>query len=376
MAGLVSVAIPVLQRGALSRRGARRGAGAGGRPRDRDRDRRLRLDRRLARDRRTPRRDRPHDRHERVLARRDAQHADAARASGPRRVASPRTRRPPRRAGCASLLEGFDQADDVAAVFGPHDPRPDASHMIKSEMERHFAHWGDGGARIDVQRLDRTPGGLAAYREFPGELTFLSDVNCCIARWAWERIPYREVPVRRGPAARARADRGRLREGLPPRRRACSTRTTIRRREFFKRYFDEFRSLREVLGHVQPWGPKTHAVGHPRPRRRRQALARGARACSGLSLVRAAGGLGAPLDDPDGGRDRRHARRPAARRRCAAGCRSRVGRRFVAHDVPAERPARRRTPRSTPPGRGSSSGASTRSGPCASSRARPARPGR
>ena len=27
--------------------------------------------------------------------------------------------------------------------------------------------------------------------------------------------------------------------------------------QFFKRYFDEFRSLREVLGHVQPWGPRT-----------------------------------------------------------------------------------------------------------------------
>ena len=32
----------------------------------------------------------------------------------------------------ASLLEGFEQADDVAATFGPHEPRPDATHMIKS----------------------------------------------------------------------------------------------------------------------------------------------------------------------------------------------------------------------------------------------------
>jgi rhamnosyltransferase len=30
----------------------------------------------------------------------------------------------------AALLEGFEQADDVALVFGPHDPRQDASHMI------------------------------------------------------------------------------------------------------------------------------------------------------------------------------------------------------------------------------------------------------
>ncbi len=45
----------------------------------------------------------------------------------------------------AALIAGFAEADDVAAVFGPHVPRPDASHMIKAEMERHFAVWGDDG---------------------------------------------------------------------------------------------------------------------------------------------------------------------------------------------------------------------------------------
>ena len=55
----------------------------------------------------------------------------------------------------AAMLEGFEQAADVALVFGPHDPRPDASHMIKCEMERHFATFGEGGAAIDVQRLGR-----------------------------------------------------------------------------------------------------------------------------------------------------------------------------------------------------------------------------
>ena len=59
----------------------------------------------------------------------------------------------------AALLEGFEQAPDVAAVFGPHEPRADASHMIKSEMERHFANWGNGARTIEVQRLDRSPSG-------------------------------------------------------------------------------------------------------------------------------------------------------------------------------------------------------------------------
>src|SRR3954451_15242054 len=83
----------------------------------------------------------------------------------------------------AALLEGFEQAADVALVFGPHDPRPDASHMIKCEMERHFGTFGDGG--IDVQRLGRSSTEIAAYRRFPGRLSFFSDVNGCVAKWAW-----------------------------------------------------------------------------------------------------------------------------------------------------------------------------------------------
>jgi glycosyltransferase involved in cell wall biosynthesis len=156
----------------------------------------------------------------------------------------------------AALLEGFEQAADVAAVFGPHEPRPDASHMIKSEMERHFAEWGDGGRRIDVQRLDRTPRGLAAYREFPGALTFLSDVNCAIARWAWERVPYREVPYAEDQLlGRELIEAGYAKVFHPDARVLHSH--DYPPAQFFKRYFDEFRSLREVLGHVQPWGPKT-----------------------------------------------------------------------------------------------------------------------
>src|SRR3954451_20286247 len=152
----------------------------------------------------------------------------------------------------AALLEGFTLADDVAAVFGPHVPRPDASHMIKCEMERHFAVWGEGRA-VDVQRIDRSPAGLAAYRAFPGRWTFLSDVNCAVARWALERIPYRDVPyaedqllgrelVEAGYAKVFHPDAAVVHShDYPPGR-------------FLRRYFDEFRSLREVLDYVEPAG--------------------------------------------------------------------------------------------------------------------------
>lgn len=155
----------------------------------------------------------------------------------------------------ASLLEGFAQADDVAAVFGPHDARPDASHMIKSEMERHFASWGDGGVEIDVQRLDRSAEGLDAYRSFPGQLTFFSDVNGAVARWAWEQVPYREVPYAEDQLlGRELIEAGYAKVYHPGARVLHSH--DYPPLAFLRRYFDEFRSLREVLGFKQPWGPK------------------------------------------------------------------------------------------------------------------------
>jgi glycosyltransferase involved in cell wall biosynthesis len=153
----------------------------------------------------------------------------------------------------AALLEGFALAEDVAAVFGPHIPRADASHMIKCEMERHFATWGDGGRTVDVQRLDRSPAGLARYGDFPGRWTFLSDVNCAVAKWALQRVPYREVPyaedqllgrelIEAGYAKVYHPDAAVIHShDYPP-------------GEFLRRYFDEFRSLREVLDHVEPAG--------------------------------------------------------------------------------------------------------------------------
>jgi O-antigen biosynthesis protein len=156
----------------------------------------------------------------------------------------------------AALLEGFAQADDVAAVFGPHVPRPDASHMIKAEMERHFAVWGDGGRELDLQRLDRSPEGLAAYRRFPGKWTFFSDVNGCIARWAWEQVPYREVSYAEDQLlGRELIEAGYAKVYHP--RAAVVHSHDYPPAQFLRRYFDEWRSLREVLGFTQPAGPKT-----------------------------------------------------------------------------------------------------------------------
>jgi glycosyltransferase involved in cell wall biosynthesis len=151
----------------------------------------------------------------------------------------------------AALLDGFGRADDVALVFGPHDPRPDASHMIKAEMERHFAVWGDD---VNVQRLGSTGAELAAYRSFPGRLTFFSDVNGCVARWAWARVPYRAVPYAEDQLLGREMIEAGFAKVYEPEARVLHSHD-YPPAQFLRRYFDEFRSLREVLHHVEPAHP-------------------------------------------------------------------------------------------------------------------------
>jgi glycosyltransferase involved in cell wall biosynthesis len=153
----------------------------------------------------------------------------------------------------ARLLEGFESAARVGAVFGPHDARPEASHVLIAEMERHFANWG-GGQEVDVQSLDRSPEGLVAYRAEPWRLTFLSSVNCCLAREVWERVPFRDVPY----AEDQLLGRDLIEEGyakvFEPDARVLHSHH-YGSFGFLRRYFDEFRGLREVLGYREPAGP-------------------------------------------------------------------------------------------------------------------------
>lgn len=154
----------------------------------------------------------------------------------------------------AALLEGFEAAPDVAAVFGPHLPRPGASHMIARELEQHFATWGNGGTTIDVQRLERTPAGLAAYRADPGRLTFLSDVNCCLDRAAVQAVPYRDVPYAEDQLLGRELIEAGYAKVFHPRAQVLHSHD-FRPLTFMRRYFDEYRGLREVLGHREPAGP-------------------------------------------------------------------------------------------------------------------------
>jgi rhamnosyltransferase len=154
----------------------------------------------------------------------------------------------------ANLLAGFELVDDVALVFGPYIPRTSASHPVKRELMEFFAGFATDGLP-SVQRLDRRPDAERSYRRLPGRLTFFTDANGCVARWAWERVPYREAPyaedqllaaemIEAGFAKVFRPDAGVYHShdyGLVT---------------YFRRCFDEWRALREVYGHVESAAPK------------------------------------------------------------------------------------------------------------------------
>jgi glycosyltransferase involved in cell wall biosynthesis len=137
----------------------------------------------------------------------------------------------------AALLGGFALADDVALVFGPHLPRPDASPMVRRELDELFARFGE-------QRVDR---GEAAV----GPATFFSSANGAVARWAWERVPFRAVDYAEDQVlARDMLAAGLAKAYVPEA--AVVHSHDLPPVQAFRRYFADFRALAEVNGLREP----------------------------------------------------------------------------------------------------------------------------
>jgi glycosyltransferase involved in cell wall biosynthesis len=178
----------------------------------------------------------------------------------------------------AELLAGFDDADDVGLVYGPYVPRPGASPWVRRELTEFFRGMAPDGR----PRVDR---GLRAEDVRPGPVTYYTDANGCVARRAWERAPYRPVTyaedhllsldmLRAGYAKVFRPGAAVIHShDYPP-------------REYFGRFFDEFRALREVYGHVEELGVR-FTLGTIRVQVRRDRAFMAAEGLSGGDLDRA-----------------------------------------------------------------------------------------
>jgi O-antigen biosynthesis protein len=143
----------------------------------------------------------------------------------------------------ARLVAPLDARARVGLSFGPHLPRPDTSPMIARELTEFFASFAAGESRVDE----------AARAGDPGS-GFFSNVNSAMLRECWEEVRFRDVEyaedqafARDAMAAGWRkafvADAGVLHAHDYP------------WTEFMRRYFDEYRGLRETTGHIEPVRP-------------------------------------------------------------------------------------------------------------------------
>jgi len=147
----------------------------------------------------------------------------------------------------AAYREALTLDERVGAAYGPHLPRPDTSPMIARELTEFFAGFTPDGGPV-VQRR--------------GDPSFLSNVNACYARACWEEIRFRDVAYSEDQAFGAdMLDAGWTKVYHPGA--AVLHAHDYGTVEFMRRYFDEYRGLRESTGHLEPFGVRS-SIGHVR----------------------------------------------------------------------------------------------------------------
>ena len=141
---------------------------------------------------------------------------------------------------CPGWLDAYREAfaldPRVGAAYGPHLPRPDTSPMIARELTEFFASMSPDGIPV---------------RQEAGAITFLSNVNACYARSCLEEIGFREVAYSEDQAfGRELLATGWVKVYQPAA--AVLHAHDYSTAQFMRRYFDEYRGLRETIGHVEP----------------------------------------------------------------------------------------------------------------------------
>jgi rhamnosyltransferase len=150
------------------------------------------------------------------------------------------------------LLAGFELAADVAIVYGPYRPRPNAAFAVRVELERWFASLSADGP--SVERLGASERQLPAA-ELIGRRGFFTDVNACIARAAWERVPFREVAYAEDRVLAIEMLWAGYAKAFVPEAAVLHSHDYTTLQEL-RRGFDEWRGLLEVYGWREPASPR------------------------------------------------------------------------------------------------------------------------
>ena len=154
----------------------------------------------------------------------------------------------------AELLAGFDLAEDVALTFGPYKPRADATVMVARELTEWFGSFSSGGApRVD--RLVPSERDIAPA-ELRGPRGFFTDANGCVAKAAWECIPFRPVRYAEDHVLAHDMMRGGYAKAYLPNAAVIHSHD-YSAWNWLRRTFDEYRALSEIYGFVpldMRWG--------------------------------------------------------------------------------------------------------------------------
>jgi GT2 family glycosyltransferase len=150
------------------------------------------------------------------------------------------------------LLDGFELAEDVALVYGPYRPRPDAAAPVRIELERWFGSLSPDGAPT-IERLSHEERAIPAL-ELIGRRGFFTDANACVARAAWERVPFREVPYAEDRVLAIDMLRAGYAKAFVPQAAVLHSHEYTATQQL-RRSFDEWRGLREVYGWREPAHP-------------------------------------------------------------------------------------------------------------------------
>jgi O-antigen biosynthesis protein len=154
----------------------------------------------------------------------------------------------PQQGWLQAYRDAFDLDERVGAAYGPHLPRPDTSPMIARELGEFFAGF--------VQK----PGDPVIQRPGSAYPSFLSNVNACYARRCWEEIRFRDVAYSEDQAFGADLLAAGWNKVYHPDA-AVLHAHDYGAMEFMRRYFDEYRGLRESSGHIEQFAPSS-AIRH------------------------------------------------------------------------------------------------------------------
>lgn len=147
------------------------------------------------------------------------------------------------------LIACFDLDERVGAVFGRHLPHSDCDPFTAHEIIEHFRAMGPDDAP-SVQEILPGTDGWEHYRAHEAALGFFSDVNGCVRRSVWKKVPYRELDY----AEDQRLGRDLLESGY--KKVYCPSAAvyhshTYTLGEYFRRMYDEFLGLKLAVGYVE-----------------------------------------------------------------------------------------------------------------------------